>query len=67
MKKLIFIVLLIAVALDGARGEPSGRVKIGLVLSGGGAKGFAHVGALKVIEEAVYPSIISPGQVSEVS
>jgi NTE family protein len=28
------------------------RPKIGLVLSGGGAKGFAHVGALKVIEEA---------------
>ena len=26
--------------------------KIGLVLSGGGAKGFAHIGALKVIEEA---------------
>ena len=29
--------------------------KIGLVLSGGGAKGFAHVGALKVIEEAGIP------------
>lgn len=27
-------------------------VKVGLVLSGGGAKGFAHIGALKVIEEA---------------
>ena len=27
-------------------------VKIGLVLSGGGAKGFAHVGVLKVLEEA---------------
>lgn len=26
--------------------------KIGLVLSGGGAKGLAHIGALKVIEEA---------------
>ena len=26
--------------------------KVGLVLSGGGAKGFAHIGALKVIEEA---------------
>lgn len=29
--------------------------KIGLVLSGGGAKGFAHVGALKVIEESGIP------------
>ena len=28
------------------------EVKVGLVLSGGGAKGFAHIGALKVIEEA---------------
>ena len=28
------------------------RKKIGLVLSGGGAKGLAHIGVLKVIEEA---------------
>lgn len=28
------------------------RAKIGLVLSGGGAKGFAHIGVLKVLEEA---------------
>jgi len=27
-------------------------VKVGLVLSGGGAKGFAHVGVLKVLEKA---------------
>ncbi|MBU2060627.1 MAG: patatin-like phospholipase family protein, partial [Bacteroidetes bacterium] len=26
--------------------------KIGLVLSGGGAKGFAHIGVLKVLEDA---------------
>lgn len=26
--------------------------KVGLVLSGGGAKGYAHIGALKVLEEA---------------
>ncbi|PJB13155.1 MAG: patatin [Flavobacteriales bacterium CG_4_9_14_3_um_filter_40_17] len=26
-------------------------IKVGLVLSGGGAKGFAHIGALKVIED----------------
>jgi NTE family protein len=32
---------------SGARG-----LKIGLVLSGGGAKGFAHIGALKVLEQA---------------
>ena len=28
------------------------EVKVGLVLSGGGAKGLAHIGALKAIEEA---------------
>ncbi len=28
------------------------RLKVGLVLSGGGAKGFAHIGVLKVIEDA---------------
>ncbi len=27
-------------------------IKVGLVLSGGGAKGLAHIGALKIIEEA---------------
>ena len=33
--------------------DPNGEdLKIGLVLSGGGAKGMAHIGALKVIEEA---------------
>jgi NTE family protein len=31
--------------------ETSPRKKIGLVLSGGGAKGFAHIGVLKVLEQ----------------
>lgn len=31
------------------------RPKIGLVLSGGGAKGFAHIGVLKVLEELGIP------------
>ncbi len=31
------------------------RPRVGLVLSGGGAKGIAHVGALKVIEECGLP------------
>lgn len=37
---------------------PSGttqRAKIGLVLSGGGARGFAHIGVLKVLEENNVP------------
>lgn len=32
-----------------------GRKKVGLVLSGGGAKGVAHIGVLKVLEEAGIP------------
>lgn len=32
--------------------DSSRRLKIGLVLSGGGAKGFAHIGVLKEIERA---------------
>ncbi|MES2545167.1 MAG: patatin-like phospholipase family protein [Bacteroidota bacterium] len=31
---------------------PKKPIKVGLVLSGGGAKGFAHIGVLKVLEEA---------------
>ena len=34
---------------------PQPRKKVGLVLSGGGAKGMAHIGAIKVIEEAGIP------------
>lgn len=35
-----------------AQSDNSKETKVGLVLSGGGAKGLAHIGALKVIEEA---------------
>ncbi len=35
--------------------EPHARPRIGLVLAGGGAKGGAHVGVLKVIEELRIP------------
>ena len=33
------------------KAQETNRPKIGLVLSGGGAKGFAHIGVLKVLEE----------------
>ena len=48
MKKLIIILLLFPFCLFSQNKHP----KIGLVLSGGGAKGFAHVGVLKEIEKA---------------
>ncbi|NTW33133.1 MAG: patatin-like phospholipase family protein [Bacteroidetes bacterium] len=36
------------------------KYKIGLVLSGGGARGFAHIGAIQALNEAgIYPDIIS--------
>jgi NTE family protein len=35
--------------------QPHSRKKVGIVLSGGGAKGMAHIGALKVIEKAGIP------------
>lgn len=39
--------------------EPPARPKIGLVLAGGGAKGVAHVGVIKVLEEAgIRPDIV---------
>lgn len=34
---------------------PAKRPTVGLVLSGGGAKGFAYIGLLKVIHEAGLP------------
>lgn len=36
-------------------GEPARRPRIGLVLGGGGALGFAHVGVLRVLEEMRIP------------
>lgn len=35
--------------------QDNSRPKIGLVLSGGGAKGFAHIGVLKVLEKLNMP------------
>ncbi|WP_170154634.1 patatin-like phospholipase family protein [Mangrovibacterium diazotrophicum] len=37
------------------------RPKVGLVLSGGGAKGFAHIGVIKVLEEEGIPVDIIVG------
>jgi NTE family protein len=44
--------LLLAQALHAAEGE---RPRVGLVLSGGGARGAAHVGVLKVLDEMHVP------------
>ncbi len=53
MKKLLFIILtFLAAELNAQETIEKKDVKVGLVLSGGGAKGLAHVAVLKVLEEA---------------
>ena len=47
----VFFILILSQSIFSQ--EPiKSRQKIGLVLSGGGAKGFAHIGVLKVLEQA---------------
>ena len=49
MKKLfLFVSLLFFIQIS--LGQENPRPKVGLVLSGGGAKGLAHIGVLKVID-----------------
>ena len=49
---LYTVVFLTALLSYSQQKETENNVKVGLVLSGGGAKGLAHIGALKVIEES---------------
>ena len=59
MRKLLWIILLTCCLLHQmAAGE---RPRVALVLAGGGAKGLAHIGALKVIEETGIPIDIVVG------
>lgn len=55
--KIIFVMgtlsLLLAAAVTAQEKPP--RLRVGLALSGGGAKGFAHIGVLKVLEEIGLP------------
>ena len=57
MKKQIFstLVLSIGLLLPFSLHSQEQRKKVGVVLSGGGAKGMAHIKALQVIEEAGIP------------
>ncbi|SDW24784.1 NTE family protein [Lutibacter oricola] len=50
MKKAFFLVLLFTFSL--LQSQTKKDVKVGVVLSGGGAKGFAHVAVLKELEAA---------------
>lgn len=47
-KQILAFLLLLSITLNSQEKQP----KVGLVLSGGGAKGFAHIGVLKEIDKA---------------
>nr|WP_321450267.1 patatin-like phospholipase family protein [uncultured Carboxylicivirga sp.] len=56
MKKFSLLLFLICISVSIVNAQTTDtiphRPKIGLVLSGGGAKGLAHIGVIKVLEEA---------------
>jgi len=54
MKKLLLLLVFLSLAgtVTGQEAQPKRKLKVGVVLSGGGAKGLAHIGVLKVLEEA---------------
>lgn len=59
MRRIAFVAIIILTTclpiLSPAATDEGQRPKIGLVLSGGGARGAAHVGVLKVLEELRIP------------
>ena len=64
MKKIVL--LIVAVLISGAANAQTDsttvkRKKVGVVLSGGGAKGMAHIGVLKVLEKAGIPVDVVTG------
>lgn len=52
MKKSLCLLLMFVLALPSLMAQ---RKKVGVVLGGGGAKGVAHIGVLRVLEEAGIP------------
>jgi NTE family protein len=55
LRLLLLFLPILALLLPGAPAEASERPTIGLALSGGGARGAAHVGVLRVIEQMGIP------------
>jgi NTE family protein len=58
---VIFLMLLVAAPCVSARSGAAARPVIGIALSGGGARGLAHIGVLKVLEEAGVPVDVVAG------
>ena len=72
MKKIILMIIAVlmvstansqtdSIGLSSQETRPHTRKKVGVVLSGGGAKGMAHIGVLKVLEKAGIPVDIVTG------
>ena len=51
----IFLITLLISSNQSLLSQENNRPKVGLVLSGGGAKGFAHIGVLEVFEKEGIP------------
>jgi NTE family protein len=54
-KKFLLSLLAVSLSVAAQAQSPGERPRIGLVLAGGGAKGGAHIGVLKVLEEMRVP------------
>lgn len=52
---LLLCTLLLSIQICASATEESSRPRVGLVLSGGGAKGIAHIGVIKALEENDIP------------
>ena len=61
MKRTFLFFVLLLFAAHTLTAETVPRKKVAVVLSGGGAKGMAHIGVLKVIEQAGIPIDIITG------
>ena len=61
MNKYWLIYLFYLLSFSSVLSQEHDRPKIALVLSGGGAKGFAHIGAIKVLEKEGIPIDIVVG------
>jgi NTE family protein len=60
LKRVLAAGLLSIVMISASSQQTGQRPKIGLALSGGGSHGFAHIGVLRVMEEAgLYPDLIT--------
>lgn len=55
IKNIVVIFILAVGIVQHTYAQNNAKPKIGLALSGGGAKGFAHIGAIKALEELKIP------------